>query len=669
MLKIGFLLICLPTIALTQSINADSIIRFIGLEMQDSVRNAAYWQLHEYYEESNRDSSQYFIEEGLELARKHGKKMAEARWLVSLAYSQLTRGRYAESLGSLLQAFSIAEKQDKDQNDWLSEWSGSPLNSQPLVLAFAHHTYANLMTPTQNAEQQVIHYREALRLGKQVGNGERILLSNLGLGRTYLDNGQIDSALIFEKEAARIAQGSGLEKYLPAIQSYLGAIYFGKNEPDTALQHLYYGVSSAFGYGSPTGRLAQNYYRLTKYYLEQRLKDSALYYALTFRQAMEKVGAISLSTVDKGTAYEYLFLAYQLNGQYDSAFRYQGIALTTKDSIFNARKKSLSEFQNLNLAEQLRLRNLEKDQALYQSCVRSYGLLIGLIVFSFIAFILYRNNKQKQRTNRELEITLSNLKSTQAQLIQSEKMASLGELTAGIAHEIQNPLNFVNNFSEVNRELAIELEEEIDKGNYADAKAIAKDIRDNEEKINHHGKRADAIVKGMLQHSRISAGQKEPTEINALCDEYLRLAFHGLKAKDDSFNAGFKTEFDSSISNIRIVPQDIGRVLLNLINNAFYAVAEKKRQQRGGYEPLVTVSTKKVGNTIQIVVEDNGSGIQQKVLDKIFQPFFTTKPTGQGTGLGLSLSYDIVKAHGGELKVETSEGEGTSFIILLNASV
>ena len=276
---------------------------------------------------------------------------------------------------------------------------------------------------------------------------------------------------------------------------------------------------------------------------------------------------------------------------------------------------------------------------------------------------------------KKLNQTVDSLKKTQSQLIQSEKMASLGELTAGIAHEIQNPLNFVNNFSEVNTELIDELEQEIDKGNLNEVRSIAKDIKENERKINHHGKRADAIVKGMLQHSRTSSGQKEPTDINALADEYLRLAYHGLRAKDKSFNASFKTNLDNSIDKVNIIPQDIGRVLVNLINNAFYAVGEKRKQTSNarpddlvgrGYEPIVTVTTKKIDGKVELKVVDNGNGIPQKVLDKIFQPFFTTKPTGEGTGLGLSLSYDIItKGHGGELKVETKEGEGTEFIIQL----
>jgi signal transduction histidine kinase len=269
------------------------------------------------------------------------------------------------------------------------------------------------------------------------------------------------------------------------------------------------------------------------------------------------------------------------------------------------------------------------------------------------------------RQTAEIRTTLYNLKSTQAQLIQSEKMASLGELTAGIAHEIQNPLNFVNNFSDVNKELLEELRDEADKGNIDGVKAIASDVIENEQKINHHGKRADAIVKGMLQHSRASSRQKELTDLNKLADEYLRLAYHGLRAKEKLFNAEIKTDFDGSIGNMNIVPQDIGRVLLNLYNNAFYAVSEKQKQDLNGYKPIVTVSTKKGNGKVEIRVADNGSGISQKVLDKIFQPFFTTKPTGQGTGLGLSLAYDIIKAHGGEIKVETKEGEGSVFIVHL----
>ena len=312
-----------------------------------------------------------------------------------------------------------------------------------------------------------------------------------------------------------------------------------------------------------------------------------------------------------------------------------------------------------------------------------YGLLFLASIFT-----IYRYQKQhiirmeRQKTQqvelaqaKEIEKAYHELRSTQTQLIHAEKMASLGELTAGIAHEIQNPLNFVNNFSEVNKELIQEMKEEIVKGNTKEAMVLAGSIMDNEDKILLHGQRADAIVKSMLQHSRSSTGQKEPVDINAMADEYLRLSYHGLRAKDKSFNAKLLTHFDAGIDKINIIPQDIGRVLLNLYNNAFYAVMEKKNSGIEGYDPTVSVNTQKQGNKIEIIIKDNGPGIPDKIKDKIFQPFFTTKPTGQGTGLGLSLSYDIIKAHGGELLVKSVHEKsgnspainetGTEFIITL----
>jgi signal transduction histidine kinase len=281
------------------------------------------------------------------------------------------------------------------------------------------------------------------------------------------------------------------------------------------------------------------------------------------------------------------------------------------------------------------------------------------------AYSRYEDFNELEQAKSKVEVALTDLKSTQNQLVQSEKMASLGELTAGIAHEIQNPLNFVNNFSEVSKELLEEMMEEMQKGDMEEVKAIADDVVQNLEKINHHGKRADGIVKGMLQHSRSSSGEKEPTDLNVLADEYLRLAYHGLRAKDKSFNATLETHFDESIGKVQVATQDIGRVILNLITNAFYAVQEKKSQHPEGYEPTVTVTTRKKGNKVFILVKDNGNGIPDTIKEKIFQPFFTTKPTGQGTGLGLSLSYDIIQAHGGTLQCVSDQHIGTEFVIEL----
>lgn len=373
-------------------------------------------------------------------------------------------------------------------------------------------------------------------------------------------------------------------------------------------------------------------------------------------------------------ALELLADTYYTMGKPDSAFLAIREASLLKNQLIadekEARTVSFDIEKQLQENETAIMLLNARDEANKRTRLYLFGIisLLGLLA---IALAYFYRNKQKtgrelQSKNEKLEQALIQLKSTQSQLIQSEKMAGLGELTAGIAHEIQNPLNFVNNFSEVSKELINELSDEVDKGNYNEVKAIAKDVVQNLEKINHHGKRADAIVKGMLAHSRTSSGQKEPTDLNALCDEYLRLAYHGLRAKDNAFNAAFKTYFDPNIGNINIVPQDIGRVLLNLINNAFYAVNERSKMGEAGYIPEVEISTAIEGSFVKVMVKDNGGGIPEHIKEKIFQPFFTTKPTGQGTGLGLSLSYDIItKGHQGELKVETEEGKGSKFIIHL----
>jgi len=389
--------------------------------------------------------------------------------------------------------------------------------------------------------------------------------------------------------------------------------------------------------------------------------DSAIYYAsLSIRKPATKnnpQGLLEASVL--------LARLYEIQGNSDSTIKYLKAANTLKDSLYNRQKTR--EAQNFAFNEKLHQQDLIAQHQSDENRIRIAVLLTVVLIFLLVAFFLWRNNQQKQKAKNKIEKAYDELKTTQALLIQSEKMASLGELTAGIAHEIQNPLNFVNNFSEVNKELIDELQQEVRSGNAEEVIAISNDIKDNEEKILHHGKRADAIVKGMLQHSRVSTGVKEPADINKLADEYLRLSYHGFRAKEKGFEAKLETSFDNAIEKINVVPQDMGRVLLNLYNNAFYALSEKARlsSAAGGYQPIAKVITRKLNDKIEIRVEDNGTGIPKKVRDKIFQPFFTTKPTGQGTGLGLSLSYDIVKAHGGEIKVETKEGEGAEFIIEL----
>jgi len=313
--------------------------------------------------------------------------------------------------------------------------------------------------------------------------------------------------------------------------------------------------------------------------------------------------------------------------------------------------------------------------------------LAGAIAFLILSFIMFRNYRQKQKANHLLQLqnveledqrdkikkAMAELQQTQIQLIQKEKMASLGELTAGIAHEIQNPLNFVNNFSEVNFELGNELKKEVTEMSLSAEQqqwlhSITDEVLQNQEKITHHGKRAEAIVRNMLQHSHKNNGVKEPTDINALINECLQLSYRGFRNKHMAFETKIETNFDKTASRVQVIPQDISRVLLSLFNNAFYAVNERKKQLNGSFQPAVLVSTKKYGDYVAITVRDNGTGMSEKVIAKAFQPFFTTKPTGEGTGLGLSLSYDLVtRGHGGELNVESKEGEGAKFTIQLPA--
>ena len=502
----------------------------------------------------------------------------------------------------------------------------------------------------------------------------------------YYHLNQFDSALYYAKKMELAATTSGYVEYVfTAFGSQLLAdIYAAKEKNSEALTYYRRAISSASVVSSWLV-IAGSYGGIAKVYKKAGNIDSALYYARLSLSYYENKTRNIQSWGENSAGYiaevsPLVAELYKANHQMDSAYKYLQYSVMLKDSLYNSNK--IRQFQTLTYNEVARRQQLEQQtkeaQQQYDTMVKMYVLITGLLAVLIIAFVLFRINKQKQKANtllstqkQEIETTLDKLKTTQKQLVQSEKMASLGELTAGIAHEIQNPLNFVNNFSEVNKELLTEMKEEIIKGNLSEINTIADNVIANEEKINHHGKRADSIVKGMLQHSRSSSAVKEATDINALADEYLRLAYHGLRAKDKDFNATLITDFDDSIGMINLIPQDIGRVILNLITNAFYVVAEKKKQLGEKYDPTVTVTTKRTSplpggpQEVEVRVADNGNGITQKVLDKIFQPFFTTKPTGQGTGLGLSLSYDIVKVHDGELTVETKEGEGSEFIIQL----
>jgi signal transduction histidine kinase len=645
-----------PIVGSTKSAQSiiDSLKKELALSKPDTNRVSILSALCIQYLPSDHKLATKYALQGLDLARMLKFKKGEADCLRRSGIVIFQEGNYPEALDIFQKSLAICES----------------INYLFGIGAALGHI-GNVYYEQGDYVQARSYYFRRLKITEMNHDTFERAMALGGIGRSYTQQNYLDSASRVYEQVYKIADSSKGIILAPGLWTDLGELETKKGNAEQAMTFFRNGITYAIA-DSSFLILSKTYLGIANLYRKQGNTDSAIGYGKLALIAGQK------TNYAKGiiAASELLSQAYEPVNEHE-AFKYQKIAIAFKDSLFNSEKAT--QVQNLFFVEQQRQQAVETAKTKYKNQLKLYALLVALAVFLFLAIILWRNNRHRQRAylllqNQKLETdrqkqkveqTLEELRSTQSQLIQSEKMASLGELTAGIAHEIQNPLNFVNNFSDVNTELIDEAELEIEKGNISEIKTILNDIKENEQKINHHGKRADAIVKGMLQHSRSSSGQKEPTDINALADEYLRLAYHGLRAKDKSFNATMQTDFDNSIGKVNIIPQDIGRVILNLINNAFYAVDEKKKKIDDGYEPTVSVSTKKLNDKVEIKVVDNGNGIPQKVLDKIFQPFFTTKPTGQGTGLGLSLSYDIVKAHSGELKVETNEGEGSEFIIQL----
>ncbi|MDB4900977.1 MAG: hypothetical protein JWQ63_258 [Mucilaginibacter sp.] len=588
------------------------------------------------------DSSFYYGQKALDLARRIRYPKGEAMALNSLGFAQGNSGSEAIAIKFLLRAREIAEK-----------------NNLTPEKAVAIH-YTGLAYWGMNDQITALAYtKKAIILFKLNHDYSNFVISEREAGEISAEMNQLDSAIhylnIAYHDMTRLKQKwTGI--YI--LESF-GNIQNKKGNAKRALD--YYQQSIRLANEDNNYLSASNTsIHIAKLYQQLNKSDSCIYFA---RQALAEAQTSKYyqEIID---ACEILTQIYEKRDA-NTALTYNKLIVAAKDSLYNAEKTSAFK-SILDFDEQERRYEIETATAAYQNKVRLYASLAGLAVFSLIAFIFYGNNRQKQRANKVLESTLANLKSTQTQLIQSAKMASLGELTAGVAHEIQNPLNFVNNFSEVNKDMLLELETEIKNGNTEDALVLTTDIIQNEEKINHHGKRADGIVKSMLEHSHSRSGQKELIDINVMADEYMRLSYHGLRAKDKSFNAELITHFDTAQLKIEVVPQDIGRVLLNLFNNAFYAVNQKQKTTGEGYKPEVTVTIYKENSQVIIKVKDNGVGIPEAIKEKIMQPFFTTKPTGEGTGLGLSLTYDmVVKGHGGSIVVDTKEGEFTEFIVSL----
>jgi two-component system, NtrC family, sensor kinase len=649
---LGLLFCMAPFITLAQPRYADSLRNVSQGAKDDSTKVFALVKLSTYYSFLYLDSCLYYAEQVIDFSKKRKYDYGEVLGLLMKSDAVQRLGDFPQALQLVYQALEIAKNLEYHRLYAMGKcyermgdmyfFTGSNLESIPMTL-------------------------QAIDLINQSGE-DSVLIRYMyfSMAFKYLNAEKADSVLYYWHKGKPFMQLIKTAMRQPTPWLIAGNILNADGQLRKADSFYRVGLAISKEYNNKLVEAVLNF-ALSSVYTQNNQKDSGIYY-------LQKSLVLSL---------QYKFKLFEietcqaLSNIYDSvnadsALKYLKLSLAVKAETVGDSK--VREFQQISFQDEKRLRELANTKARYQQQLKMYALLAVLLVFSILAFIFWRTYRQKHRANlllqnekEKAESALTELKLTQAQLIQSEKMASLGQLTAGIAHEIQNPLNFVNNFSELNTELIAELTEEALKGNLEQVKTIARDLSENEQRISQHGKRADGIVKGMLLHSRTNSGSREMTDINAIVDEYLRLAYHGLRSKDNSFNATLLTDYDSEAGKINVVPQDIGRVILNLITNAFYAVWKKTGEKLPDYDPVVTVKTKRTTNQVEIIVQDNGSGIPVSIMDKIFQPFFTTKPTGEGTGLGLSLSYDMIKAHQGELKVNSKEGEGSVFTVILPA--
>jgi signal transduction histidine kinase len=652
-----FISFSLASILVLGQYRLDSLQKLYAGAKDDTSRIMSLTLIAFYYAFTKPDSAILYVHKIVEISKKNNYPFGNVSGQRALFFAYNTKAEYTEALSTALNELKIAEQVPKRRAESMGD---------------AYHNLG-LVTREMGEDSLSLSFsRQSIHFGLEAGlviKDNWFAAAYMNIGVVYLKLKQLDSALFYAQKSYDLSEsgwGDGRNSLHAAV---LGDAHRALGHLDSAKKCYQLAIKKAY-LEDNLYVLARGHNNLAALFSQVRNYDSSIYHAMAGLQISQEHKYPNYAL----DASRILADQYDLQRKPDSALKYLKLMVKANDTVFN--RARLQQFQQLGFKEEQRQRDLKAAEEKYQNRIRDYSLLGGLLVLFLVSLILWRNNRQKQKANKSIRIAYDELKSAQGQLIQAEKMASLGEMTAGIAHEIQNPLNFVNNFSEINRELIEDLKKEILSGNHDEVVAIAGNISVNEEKINHHGKRADAIVRSMLQHSRAGTGQVESTNINALIEEWLRLSYVGQKARDKDFVATLKTDFENSIGEVCIMPQDIGRVLLNLFNNAFYAVSEKKVSSnavpvsvsvssQSSYEPTVSVSTRMIADKVQVSVKDNGNGIPKKILDKIFQPFFTTKPTGQGTGLGLSLSYDIVKAHRGEINVDTKEGEWTEFSITL----
>lgn len=612
---------------------------------EDTSRVRALSSIADYYGFLQFDSSLLYATQVLRLSEKIKYSFGKYLGYRSMFFAFNVQGNYPKALEAALNIQKL----------------GEDFKNRKTIVIIPYYFLGLLNLEMRDFPKSRELFYQAMSSQRQAGLPQfDVYFAYSQMANLYIILNQNDSAMWYAMRGYQLGLHSreDVRRFFALACGALGTVYQKLQKYDSAEYFFRRGIAQSLRYNN-IYFLARNYNNLATLFAKMNLRDSALHY-----------GKISLQLCIDHNYGEYTLDAsriltklYESENNSDSTLKYLKIMVAAKDSVFNQSKGQ--QFQQYAFNEIQRQQEITVAEERNKNRARIYMLAAALIIFLLIAFLLYRNNRQKQKDKIKIEKAYDELKMTQAQLVQREKMASLGELTAGIAHEIQNPLNFVNNFSEVNTELLDEVERELNNGNREESIAVLHEIRANELKINQHGKRADAIIKGMLQHSRSNSGEKEFTDINVLVEEYLRLSYHGFRAKENSFNATIHTQYDRQIKSVSVVSSDLGRVFLNLFTNSFYAMNEKRKLLPEGYHPAFSIQTKMNGNKIEIRTRDNGTGIKETILDKIFQPFFTTKPTGQGTGLGLSLSYDIIKANAGEISVHSTEGEFTEFVILL----
>ena len=649
----------------------DSLHGALTAAKNDSMKVEALLGLSTYYEYMLPDSNIYYATSAINLSQKSNNAIGQFMAFRSMFFGVNLSGNYPKAMDIALNNLRIAEK--------------LPTKSH-YFQALAHNDISLVkreMGDMASAMREInLATEEQQQSGIMDGNQFSIYMIR---AQIFLAAKQLDSALVYaEKGYYWGIRVTFRQPYIPLAIAVKGNVLAAMGRYAEARHYAWLAIGECERYNNLYIE-ARTYRDLATICNLEGKADSCIYF-----------GHIALGICQRNNFGDYASNVGQIMARVfesqqmpDSALKYLKVMLAAKDTLFSQAR--MQQYLLLNFDEAQRQKEITAAKERFNNQIKLYGLLTAAAGFLLLSFILYRNNKQKQRsfdllnqqkkeTDKQKDIAehaLKDLQATQAQLIQSEKMASLGELTAGIAHEIQNPLNFVNNFSEVNLELIQELKSQHAKINNQHGDGLdldlLNDIEKNLEKIGLHGKRADSIVKGMLQHSHSASGQMEPTDINAMADEYMRIAYHGFRAKEKDFDVRMETQFDSRLGKILVVPQEIGRVLLNIFNNAFYAMYETKKKQGDGYEPCLNVRTEFVsiagrGNDASclIHIKDNGPGIPSRIAEKIWQPFYTTKPTGQGTGLGLSLSYDVItNVHGGKINLESREGEYAEFIIQL----